>query len=133
MKRHQTTAMVEVMNNNTKCELCGSPRDLQAHHIIPVICGGPDTIENILCVCRKCHVLLTPTSLLTKIALSKSEAQLGQPKGAKLITKKSIRCKEIIRKQSKDFGGTLSDSEVMKLTGLARGTYYKYKRELKAE
>lgn len=34
---------------------------------------------------------------------------------------------------SKDFNGTLDDACVMKLTGLSRNTYYKYKRELKAE
>ena len=58
--------------------------------------------------------------------------QQGQPKGAKLTTKKSIEAKEVILKRSKDFNGDLSDIEVMKLTGLARGTYYKYKRELKS-
>lgn len=57
--------------------------------------------------------------------------QIGQPKGAKLTTKKSIEAKEVILKRSKDFNGDLSDLEVMKLTGIARGTYYKYKRELK--
>lgn len=57
--------------------------------------------------------------------------RVGQPKGAKLTTKKSIETKEIIRKRSKDFNGDLSDQEVMKLAGVARGTYYKYKRELK--
>ena len=57
--------------------------------------------------------------------------QIGQPKGAKLTTKKSIAAKEVILKRSKDFNGDLSDMEVMKLTGIARGTYYKYKRELK--
>lgn len=57
--------------------------------------------------------------------------QIGQKVGAKLITKKSISSKEIILKHSKDFGGSLSDIEVMQLTGLARNTYYKYKRELK--
>ena len=59
--------------------------------------------------------------------------QIGQVKGTKLTTKKSIRCKEIIKRRSKDFSGDLSDAEVMKLTGLARGTYYKYKRELRNE
>ena len=57
--------------------------------------------------------------------------QIGQVKGTKLTTKKSIKSKEIIKKHSKDFDGNLSDVEVMKLTGLARGTYYKYKREMK--
>lgn len=57
--------------------------------------------------------------------------QIGQPKGAKLVTKKSIKAKEIIFKRAKDFNGDLTDLEVMKLVGIARGTYYKYKRELK--
>lgn len=57
--------------------------------------------------------------------------QIGQRKGAKLTTKKSIEAKQKIIKYSKDFGGTLGDVECMKLIGIARGTYYKYKRELK--
>lgn len=57
--------------------------------------------------------------------------QIGLKKGTKLITKKSIAAKELIRKHSQDFNGTLTDAECMKLIGLARNTYYKYKRELK--
>lgn len=59
--------------------------------------------------------------------------QIGQKLGAKLITKKSIASKKLILKHSKTFNGTLSDIDVMKLTGLSRNTYYKYKRELKEE
>lgn len=59
--------------------------------------------------------------------------QVGQPKGAKLTTKKSVEAKKVIMKRSKDFNGDLSDAEVMKLTGIARGTFYKYKRELRDE
>ena len=57
--------------------------------------------------------------------------QVGQKQGAKLTTKKSIAAKEVIAKHSKDFNGTLSDIDVMKLTGLSRNTYYKYKAEMK--
>ena len=57
--------------------------------------------------------------------------QIGQREGAKLTTKKSVSMKPIILQHCKDFGGSLSDAEVMKLTGLARNTYYRYKRELK--
>lgn len=57
--------------------------------------------------------------------------QIGQKKGAKLVTKKSIICKKLILKHSRDFNGSLSDIDAMKLTGLSRNTYYKYKRELK--
>lgn len=57
--------------------------------------------------------------------------QIGQRPGAKLTTKKSVAAKQIILKHSKDFNGTLSDPDVMKLTELSRNTYYKYKRELR--
>ena len=54
--------------------------------------------------------------------------QIGAIKGSKLNIKK-----ELIKKHSKTFGGTLNDSECIKLTNLSRPTYYKYKRELKEE
>lgn len=59
--------------------------------------------------------------------------QIGQQKGRKLKVKKAIEAKEIIRKHSKCFGGTLSDIDCMKLAGVVRNTYYKYKKELKLE
>nr|UVX73499.1 MAG: hypothetical protein [Bacteriophage sp.] len=59
--------------------------------------------------------------------------QIGGVTGKKLTTKKSIEKKQEILKHSVDFGGTLKDSDCMKLTGLARNTFYKYKRELKEE
>lgn len=59
--------------------------------------------------------------------------QIGGVPGRKLITKKSIEKKAEIQKHAIDFGGTLNDIDCMKLTGLSRNTYYKYKRELKSE
>lgn len=57
--------------------------------------------------------------------------QIGQKRGAKLVTRKSVAAKEIIMTHAKEFGGSLNDGEVMKLAGLARNTYYKYKAELR--
>ena len=59
--------------------------------------------------------------------------QIGQKQGSKLITKKSIEAKKQIQKYSKDFEGILTDIECMKMIGLARNTFYKYKAEMKAE
>ena len=56
--------------------------------------------------------------------------QVGGVVGKKLTTKKSIKAKEDIKKYSKDFEGTLKDIEVMKLIGVSRNSYYKYKKEL---
>ena len=58
-------------------------------------------------------------------------AHIGLSKGTTLTTKKSIDCKTIIKKHSKDFGGSLEDPDVIKLCGCSRNSYYKYKRELK--
>ena len=57
--------------------------------------------------------------------------QIGQLPGKKLVTKKSVKSKQLIQKYSRDFGGSLGDAECIKLIGIARGSYYKYKRELK--
>ena len=62
----------------------------------------------------------------------KNGTQIGITKGTTLTTKKSLDCISIIKKHSKDFGGTLEDSDVMKLCGCSRNSYYKYKREAKS-
>ena len=56
--------------------------------------------------------------------------RIGNSKGDKLITKKSVATKELIKKHSKDFLGTLTDKEVITLAKVSKNSYYKYKREL---
>lgn len=57
--------------------------------------------------------------------------QIGRVAGTKLETKKSIMAKEAIKKYSKDFAGNLLDTECIKLIGISKNSYFKYKRELK--
>ena len=57
--------------------------------------------------------------------------QIGLPAGTKLVTKKSVEAKRLIRKYSRDFEGSLSDKECIVLIGISRGSYYKYKQELR--
>ncbi len=59
--------------------------------------------------------------------------QIGQKKGKKLNIKKKEPAKEKILKYSKDFYGSLKDSECIPIIGIDRNTYYKYKKELKQE
>ncbi|MCI8951447.1 MAG: recombinase family protein [Lachnospiraceae bacterium] len=59
--------------------------------------------------------------------------QIGLPKGTKLTTRKSVEAKEKILKYSKDFNGTMNDEETMIQVGVSRNSFYKYKKELKAE
>ena len=59
--------------------------------------------------------------------------QIGQQPGRKLNVKKANEAKAIIRKHAKEFGGSLTDAELMKQTGICRNTFYKYKKEIREE
>lgn len=58
--------------------------------------------------------------------------QVGRVEGRTYDTKKSVIMKERIRKMSRSFEGNMSDKEVMEVLGIARNTYYKYKKQLNA-
>ena len=57
--------------------------------------------------------------------------QIGQKPGIKLKIKKAIPAKEVIKKHSRAFGGSLSDTECIELAKISRNTFYKYKKELR--
>lgn len=59
--------------------------------------------------------------------------QIGQMQGAILHVKKKEPIKADILKKSKDFKGSMSDVDLIKVLSIARNTFYKYKRELKLE
>ena len=76
------------------------------------------------------------SDLHTRISEGMREAinngkKIGLTKGSTLTTKKELRCKDIIAKHSKDFGGSLEDQDVITLCGCSRNSFYKYKRILK--
>ena len=58
--------------------------------------------------------------------------QIGRQPGSHIHQKREVAIKEQIQKYSRNFNGTLTDPEVMKLIGdISRGTYYKYKAQLR--
>ena len=124
-------------NKCINCDRLGTHK----HHVVPRSLGGNNT-TNCVWLCDNCHGLIHSVSYgdgiishseLTKIGLEKarlSGKQIGGVQGRKLNVKKAASTKEIIRKHSKDFEGTLTDAECMKLCSVARNTYYKYKKEI---
>ena len=54
-------------------------------------------------------------------------------KGKAYNVKKSEQAKDIIKKHSKSFGGTLGNAELMKLAGITEPTLLKYKKEIRKE
>ena len=58
--------------------------------------------------------------------------QIGGIAGRKLHVKKAETAKKMIQKHSRDFDGSLTDAEAMKLIGIARNTFYRYKAQLRS-
>lgn len=69
--KRDISAMQKVVDEAGRCELCGSRRGLEAHHIIPICAGGDNSEENLICVCGTCHARLTPRSKLCKIGIDR--------------------------------------------------------------
>ena len=63
----------------------------------------------------------------------KKGSQIGRIKGKTYETKKAVAAKERILKDSKTFGGNYPDTDLMRLVGVTKKSYYKYKRELRME
>lgn len=57
--------------------------------------------------------------------------QIGQKAGIKFNIKKEQPAKDKIRELSKDFDGYNNDIQCIKIIGISRNTFYKYKRELR--
>lgn len=92
----------------------------------------------------------TKDGIQTKARLLRSQGKPydgGRPRGASITTRKQIKVMELIRKYSKDFDGTLCDSDCLDMINLklstdrdlfgtekkscSRNSYYKYKKILK--
>lgn len=59
--------------------------------------------------------------------------QIGAPIGRHVVTKKEKHCKPEIWRLAKDFNGSNTDREVMRILQIDKNTYYKYKRKIEAE
>ena len=66
----------------------------------------------------------------TLLSLRLNGVKLGRRKGSSFVSKKELASKEIIKKYSKSFNGTLPDKDVIRLCGVCRKSYYLYKKEL---
>lgn len=57
--------------------------------------------------------------------------QIGSEKGSRYTTKKSVEIKKTIELYSQDFRGSMPDTALIRLCGCSRGSFYKYKKELR--
>jgi ribosomal protein S27AE len=60
----------EILRRDNKCcQVCGKPHSGQVHHVIPRSQGGSNNFDNLMTLCGKCHMLVSPVPdwLLTKV------------------------------------------------------------------
>ncbi|MBW4620612.1 MAG: HNH endonuclease [Cyanosarcina radialis HA8281-LM2] len=60
----------EVLRRDNKCcQVCGKPYSGQVHHVVPRSQGGTDDFDNLMTLCGRCHMLVSPVPdwLLTKV------------------------------------------------------------------
>ena len=67
------------------------------------------------------------------VTAAKNGHPLGNKKGVKLTTKKSVEMKEKIKEMCKEFDGDMQDIDVRTKLGISKNTYFKYKKEIKEE
>lgn len=106
--------------------------------IIKTLCLGSES--NLLTVLEVLYEAFKSTLNFEKEKKSKSlrlaqskGTHIGPKKGSTVIRKKSIEMKQKILELSADFNGSMKDIELLKELGIARNSFYKYKRELKKE
>lgn len=67
------TLKKRLLRQVSACELCGNTRNLEVHHIIPIMFQTPavnlDVEDNMIVLCKKCHGMLTPKGILTKLGM----------------------------------------------------------------
>ena len=49
-----------VSRDRSTCQSCGRRTKAQVHHILPRRQGGPDTPANLVTLCGRCHMLISP-------------------------------------------------------------------------
>lgn len=57
--------------DNFQCADCGRNFRLEVHHKLPIAEGGTDDLDNLVTLCRDCHIALHRTN--NKLALERAE------------------------------------------------------------
>ena len=114
-----------------QCCNCGSKKELEYHHVVPVSLGGKDVNSNIVCLCYPCH---------QKIHYGESKHGLHSTvikRGLEVARAKGVRLgrpQTTIETLPYNFlkyypmfqNGSVNLSELSRLSSISRPTLYKY-------
>lgn len=92
-----------------KCLFCGSQKDIEYHHIVPLSQGGDNRINNIVPLCAICHI----------------KAHEKKPIEGKTYKSKG--------RKEKYFAMETSTHEAMEALGMKKTSFYRLKKEYQEE
>ena len=132
MRKNIANKEKQVIGN--KCCNCGSEKDLEYHHIVPIALGGNDIISNLVCLCYGCHSLIhhgdkkqINHSELIKSALRKSKKRLGKAKKTLFVPN------EVSNRYQQFIKGGFSKVAYAKMCNISRPTLDKYLKVMKCK
>ena len=58
-----------LQRDNHQCQVCGKEHSGQVHHVIPRSQGGTNDFSNLITLCGRCHMVISPVPqwLITKL------------------------------------------------------------------
>ncbi|NHC33969.1 HNH endonuclease [Scytonema millei] len=69
MSEWQKIRQEVLRRDNRICQVCGKEHSGQVHHILPRSQGGTNDLANLITLCGKCHMVISPVPewLITKL------------------------------------------------------------------
>jgi len=62
----QSVKTLAIKRAKNRCERCWSEKDLEFHHITPVVYEGKSDLENCLVLCHNCHDIVPSDMFLLR-------------------------------------------------------------------
>lgn len=119
-----------------KCCNCGSAKDLQYHHIVPVIFGGNEVPSNVAVLCGVCHdkVHYGKSSMIDHGEAVKAGQLRAKQRGRKVGRKPAdgeIIMQTIVENSTQfNADSLMTEHEIMGMLKIKEVCYAKYKRKL---
>ena len=110
------------------CVNCGSNEHIHYHHIVPLECGGTNSLTNIVPLCEDCHGLAHGRDSYKLLREGRDRAKTKE--GYRDGRPKKYTEQELNRAMKLKSEG-LSYNQIVKETGISKSTLIRYNRKLK--
>ena len=94
--------------HGNRCINCGSPDNIEWHHVVPLALGGNDNLSNMVPLCYECHKAVTTQQPLIIASCGRQVNRGGRkrkkPEGCDTIADDIIYCRITMQEAAKKLG-----------------------------